>query len=85
MVAGISGFIGWLMMQASTSSSDILNVILLIVVGSIVVSSLVLSVLVEAMSSVFIFYCFDVRFRELGYGSHNMPPEIIDALNGYIK
>lgn len=28
------------------------------------------------MSSVFIFYCFDRRFRELGYPCHNMPAEI---------
>ena len=49
------------------------------------VSSLVLSILVEAMSAVFIFYCFDTKFRELGYGGHNMPHEIIAALDEYHK
>ncbi|XP_031472590.1 uncharacterized protein LOC116244943 [Nymphaea colorata] len=29
---------------------------------------------------VFIFYCFDIRFKELGYSSNNMPAEINEAL-----
>lgn len=51
-------------------------VIMLVIIGSIMVSGMVYSVLVESVSSVFIFYCFDKRFRDLGYQCHNMPPEI---------
>lgn len=47
------------------------------------VSILVFSVLTEAISSVFIFYCFDVKFKEMGYGSNNMPAEINEALGNY--
>ena len=83
IIAGITGFGAWLFTEAK--GGDLTEVMIITVLGSIMVSSLVLSVLVEAMSAVFIFYCFDVRFRELGYGGHNMPPEIIDALNGYVK
>jgi hypothetical protein len=53
------------------------------VLGSIMISTLVFSVLVEAVSSVFIFYCFDVKFKEMGYSSHNMPVEINEALGNY--
>lgn len=64
VVAGISGFVSWVMMNSTNAtSSDIGYVIAIVVIGSIVVSSMVFSVLVEAMSSVFIFYCFDTRFR----------------------
>jgi hypothetical protein len=40
------------------------------------ISAMIYSILVESVSSVFIFYCFDRRFRELGYPCHNMPQEI---------
>jgi hypothetical protein len=40
------------------------------------ISGMIYSILVESVSSVFIFYCFDRRFKELGYPCHNMPPEI---------
>ena len=54
--------------------------VIISIFGSIMISTMVFSVLVESVSSVFIFYCFDVKFRELGYSSNNIPPEINDAL-----
>jgi hypothetical protein len=57
------------------------SVVLMIILGSILLSGMVFSILVESVSSVFVFYCFDKRFRELGFESHNMPAEINDALN----
>lgn len=54
--------------------------VLISIFGSIMISTMIFSVLVEAVSSVFIFYCFDVKFRELGYSSNNIPPEINEAL-----
>lgn len=49
-------------------------------VASIMISGMIYSILVESVSAVFIFYCFDRRFKELGYQSHNMPVEINQAL-----
>lgn len=48
-------------------------VILIVALASIMISGMIFSVLVESVSSVFVFYCFDRRFKELGYSSHNMP------------
>ena len=57
------------------------SVVLMIILSSILLSGMIFSILVESVSSVFVFYCFDKRFRELGFESHNMPAEINDALN----
>lgn len=51
-------------------------VILIVALASIMISGMIYSILVESVSSVFIFYLFDRRFKELGYSSHNMPAEI---------
>ncbi len=56
-----------------TSLLELFIVLLVTVLGAIMVSSLIFSVLVQAVSSVLVFYCFDVKFREMGYSSNNMP------------
>lgn len=56
------------------TKDDTAWVILLVAFGSIMISGMIYSVLVESVSSVFIFYCFDRRFKDLGYPCHNMPP-----------
>lgn len=87
IIAGVSGIISyfWLASKTDLTGGDMAMLMIVIVLGSIMVSSLIFSVLIESISSVFIFYCFDVRFRELGYASNNMPNEINDALGGYIN
>jgi hypothetical protein len=55
-------------------------VILIVALASIMISGMIFSVLVESVSSVFVFYCFDRRFKELGYSCHNMPAEINQEL-----
>lgn len=55
-------------------------VILIVALASIMISGMIYSILVESVSSVFIFYLFDRRFKELGYSSHNMPAEINQEL-----
>jgi hypothetical protein len=65
----------WVGLKESTKN-DAGWVIALVAFGSIMISGMIYSILVESVSSVFIFYCFDRRFKELGYPCHNMPPEI---------
>ena len=68
----------------SNESADVIAMIMVIsVLGAIMISSIVFSVLVEAVSSVFVFYCLDAKFKELGFDSHNMPAEISEALGSF--
>ena len=81
LITGVTSVISYFWLDSKHLSSDVMTWLMIItVLGSIMISSLVFSVLVEAVSSVFIFYCFDVRFKELGYNSNNMPQEINEAL-----
>jgi len=74
---GIPCVIAYLWVGLNNSTKDDVGwVIVLVAFGSIMISGMIYSILVESVSSVFIFYCFDRRFRELGYACHNMPPEI---------
>lgn len=74
---GIPCVVAYLWVGLSDKTKDDAGwVIALVAFGSIMISGMVYSVLVESVSSVFIFYCFDRRFRELGYPCHNMPAEI---------
>ena len=84
LITGVTSVISYLWLDSKgLNGGDLAMLMVVTILGSIMVSSLVFSVLVEAVSSVFIFYCFDVRFRELGYSSNNMPNEINDALGNY--
>lgn len=84
LITGVTSFISYFWLDSRNLGSDVMAMLMVVtILGSIMVSSLVFSVLVEAVSSVFIFYCFDVRFKELGYSSNNMPNEINDALGNY--
>jgi hypothetical protein len=70
----------WVGLDNSTKN-DAGMVMVIVAFTSIMVSGMVFSILVESVSSVFIFYCFDRRFRELGLESHNMPDDISHALS----
>lgn len=63
LVAGLSGIISYLWLQSHLDGGDLALVMFIAILGSIMVSILVFSVLTEAISSVFIFYCFDVKFK----------------------
>jgi hypothetical protein len=77
IVTGVIGVISYFWLDGvGATSGELALVVIVSILGSIMVSSLIFSVLVEAVSSVFIFYCFDVKFREMGYSSNNMPAEI---------
>lgn len=65
----------WVGLNKQTED-DVGLVIIIVALASIMISGMIYSILVESVSSVFIFYCFDRRFKELGYASHNMPNEI---------
>lgn len=65
----------WVGLNKDTEN-DAALVIVIVGFASIMISGMIYSVLVESVSSVFIFYLFDRRFKELGYQSHNMPAEI---------
>jgi hypothetical protein len=83
-ITGVTSVISYFWLDSKgLDGGDLAMLMVVTILGSIMVSSLVFSVLVEAVSSVFIFYCFDVRFKELGYSSNNMPNEINDALGNY--
>lgn len=41
-----------------------------------IVSSVIIGMLDEALSSIFIFYCFDKKFNEMGMKVNNVPEEI---------
>lgn len=64
------------------TADDAPLVILLVALASIMLSGMIYSILVESVSSVFVFYCFDRRFKELGFSSHNMPAEIYQEIGG---
>lgn len=57
-------------------------VIVMVGLSSVKLSIIIYAVLVESISSVFIYYLFDTRFKQLGIPCHNMPIEIIREL-GY--
>jgi hypothetical protein len=81
LITGISSVISYFWLEGKGLSTDVMTMLMIVtVLGSIMISTLIFSVLVEAVSSIFIFYCFDVRFKELGYSSNNMPAEINEAL-----
>ena len=78
---GIPTVIGYIWIDSYTDGADSVGTALLVIIfASIMLSGMIYSVLVESVSSVFIFYCFDRRFKQLGYQSHNMPNEINVAL-----
>jgi hypothetical protein len=78
---GIPSVIGYVWVDSYPEGADSVGTALLIIIfASIMLSGMIYSILVESVSSVFIFYCFDRRFKELGYESHNMPNEIQVAL-----
>lgn len=81
IITGATFGISYVWLDSENLDSDVFAWLVIIsIFGSIMISTMVFSVLVESVSSVFIFYCFDVKFRELGYSSNNIPPEINDAL-----
>ena len=43
-----------------------------------IISSVIIGMLDEALSAIFIFYCFDKKFREMGMQVNNVPEEIIE-------
>lgn len=73
-----SALIGYFLLKTDDgiTNDDISSSMLLIVFGSLMISIIILAVLVESVSAVYIFYCFDYKFKELGYGGHNMPEDI---------
>jgi hypothetical protein len=40
---------------------------------SAVISSIVIGVLNQSLSSIYVFYCFDNKFRKMGIPVHNIP------------
>ncbi len=84
LIAGLIGLISYLWLSAQgVQGGELIVLIIIAVIASLLVASLVFSVLTEGVSSVFIFYCFDVKFREMGYTANNMPLEINRALDNY--
>lgn len=74
IIAGTSGFISYMWLdEKGVDGGDLVIIMVISILGSIFISSYIYSVLIEAISAVFIFYCFDVRFKELGFRNHNMP------------
>lgn len=47
--------------------------VLILLLASIV-SSVIIGMLDEALSCIFIFYCFDKKFHEMGISVNNVPP-----------
>lgn len=47
-----------------------------------IISSVILGVLYEILSAIYIFYCFDRKFRAQGIRAGNIPPEIGRLLDG---
>jgi len=81
IITGVTAIISYFWLDSKgLDGNDMAMIMVICIFGSIFVSTMLFSVLIEAISSVFIFYCFDVKFKELGYSSHNMPPEINQAL-----
>lgn len=54
--------------------------VIILLLGTLI-SSVILGMLSEVLSSVFIFYCFDCKFRALGLLVHNIPPEMRDPFD----
>jgi hypothetical protein len=46
-----------------------------------IVSSVIIGMLDEALSCIFIFYCFDKKFHEMGLTVNNIPEEIKTLFN----
>lgn len=62
------------------ATGDVIWVLFIIIFASIMISGMVLSILAESVSCVFVFYLFDRKFRDLGFQAHNMPDDINRAL-----
>ncbi len=82
IISVISGLISYLWLNNERDEEKVITIIVC-VIGSALISSMVFSVLTEAVSSVFIFYCFDTKFKEMGSSNNNMPAEISQALGNY--
>lgn len=64
--------------------TDMIWAFILILLLGTLISSVILGMLSEVLSCVFIFYCFDCKFRALGMEVNNIPPqmkEIFDQAN----
>ena len=61
--------------QGEDVSAAIWTGVIILLLASII-SSVIIGMLDEALSSIFIFYCFDKKFHEMGMQVNNVPEEI---------
>lgn len=43
---------------------------------AILICSVIIGVLLQALNSIFIFFCLDLRFKNMGLNTYNIPEEI---------
>lgn len=59
----------------SNMTAAIWGGVIILLLASII-SSVIIGMLDEALSCIFIFYCFDKKFHEMGIQVNNVPEEI---------
>lgn len=59
----------------SNMTAAIWGAVIILLLASII-SSVIIGMLDEALSCIFIFYCFDKKFHEMGIQVNNVPEEI---------
>lgn len=83
-VAAIPGIIGFFLLRATAENPDDNQFLtygtVIIVLVSMLIAIIFLSVLSEALSCVFIFYCLDRKFTQLGYPAPQNTPAPMKSL-----
>ena len=87
LICGVPSFVGYFLLRETAENPDDHTYIAIgmvaIILISILIGVLFLGVLGEALSCVFIFYCFDKKFNQLGFQITNeVPHEMRELFNG---
>lgn len=71
LICGIPALIGFFLLRSTNENPDDIFIIsmavIIIIFASLLIGGLMLGLLGEALSCVFIFYCLDQKFQAMGY------------------
>lgn len=88
-ISAVPGIIGFFLLQATAENSDDKNFLtigtIIIVLFGMLIGVIFMTVLGQALSCVFIFYCLDKKFVEMGYPAPQNVPEPMKKLFSELK
>lgn len=88
-ISAVPGVIGFFLLQATAENPDDQNFLtigtIIIVLFGMLIGVVFMTVLGQALSCVFIFYCLDRKFVEMGYPAPQNVPEPMKKLFAELK